>query len=217
MKKLLILFFLSFSISFAMKLEKGPNLVIVKENVTNILNKSWSKYILKIYGTKNGSYTSFDPNDIDFSDFTSLEAGKGYIVIVNKNIDISDFEIPTNISENCISLVKGANIVALPSIDLTKKNSINGAKILKIYGTKNGSYTSFDPNDIDFSDFTSTEAGKAYIVIVGNNSNPVNSCENNTSVQQSSNIVPPSPESNTSGSSSSSTNDLFPPQVPNVQ
>ena len=209
MNKLIILTLFSLSFLFGMKLEKGANLVIANKNLSSIMNQSWSKYILKMYSVNNGSYTSFDPKDVDFSDFTSLKSGKGYIVIVNNSVDIPDFEAPVNVSETCVKLVKGANIVALPNIDLTKKTSINGAKILKIYGVNNGSYTSFDPNDVTFSDFTSTKNGKVYIVIVNNDGNKVTSCS--ASETNTSDVTPPTPKSDDTN------NTFFPPQTPNIQ
>jgi len=152
------------SLLSAATLVSGLNMVTYDSKV-DLESSSYKNSITKVVkAASNGQgYQSYKPGD-DFSDFTTTESKEGYIVLTNNPVTINDTDDTATITENCVSLVSGLNIVKLPA--LTLDSDLNGATITKIVRTaSNGQgYQSYKPGD-DFSDFTTTVAGTTYIVL----------------------------------------------------
>ena len=167
----------------AMTLSGGTNIVKATSDIT-LSSSSLGGNILKIYGVNSaGGYIGYDPSVASFlNSLTSIESGKNYIVILNDDVDTTDFSNGSNITESCVELISGTNIIQLPVLSLS--SSLNGADILKIYGVNSaGGYIGYDPSVASFlNSLTASEDGKSYIVITSSTS--TGTCDTNTTIEQ---------------------------------
>lgn len=119
----------------------------------------------KVYNAENGLLKIYDASSQFNFALTSISNDKAYIVNQNTTSTITELSETTTVSvegECAVELVKGFNIVALPS--LTFSDTLNGASIKKIYSTDNGLLKIYDASSQFNFALTESVSGKYYIV-----------------------------------------------------
>jgi len=167
--KYLITFLLLVSSLFAIKLQKGMN--ILGMTTTEILSEGrFRSDIDIIYGAVNGTWQSFNPNKkMAFNGLKELEKGKGYIVVVARVMEFPNATKGIGTQVKCPQLDKGVNIVPMYSYNFANisNNSfdINGSVVNSIFSTKENSYISFNPQvPLPLNSLQQITNGRYYVV-----------------------------------------------------
>jgi uncharacterized protein YjiK len=130
-------------------------------NIEALLDSIIDK-VISVWAYENGSWQVYDPNNPDFSDLTTMEAGRGYWVNMNETATLT---ISGSTPSNSIDLSTGWNLVGYNSSTsqdiATALASIEG-KYISVWAYIEGDWFVYDPNNPDFSDLLLMEREYGY-------------------------------------------------------
>ena len=134
-------------------------------NTSTVLSPIMDK-IISIWSYTDGTWFLYDPENPYFSDLESMEAGKGYWLHQNSDIDIeNDLSITGTEPARSVTLSAGWNLVGYNSMT-TEDTSIAMSSIegsyISIWAYKDGQWLMYDPANPVFSDLETMEPGYGY-------------------------------------------------------
>jgi len=166
----LITIFLLISSLYALTLQKGMS--IVGMTGTEILSEGKFRSDIEIiYGTVNGTWTSFNPNKkMAFNGLKELKKNQAYIIVVSRVMNLANATLGLGLQVKCPQLDAGVNIVSMYTANFANGiKDINGSKIKSMFSTKNNSYISYNPDvPLPLNSLQQTTNGRFYVIDVDN-------------------------------------------------
>ena len=167
---------------YALTLQKGMS--IVGMTATEILSEGrFRSDIDIIYGTVNGTWTSFNPNKkMAFNGLKELKRDQAYIVVVSRVMNLANATLGIGTQIKCPKLDAGVNITPMYTANFANGiNDINGSKIKSMFSTKDNSYISYNPDvPLPLNSLQRTTNGRFYVIDVDNDN--VEACGAKTSI-----------------------------------
>jgi len=122
--------------------------------------------IQSLFHFVNGGWISCDLNDIDFSDFDTIESKKGYVAIPLNSKGKITFD-DTLAEWTDYNITKGTQYIAIPkSADKTEAGETDLYKCNSLMTIENASWATWSIDDVDFADFNTYDYEKGYLVDV---------------------------------------------------
>jgi len=166
----LIAIFMLMSSLYALTLQKGMS--IVGMTATEILSEGRFRSDIEIiYGTVNGTWTSFNPNKkMAFNGLKELKKNQAYIVVAARVMNLANSTLGLGIQVKCPQLDAGVNIVSMYTANFANGvKDINGSNIKSMFSTKNNSYISYNPDvPLPLNSLQQTTNGRFYVIDVDN-------------------------------------------------
>jgi len=166
----LIAIFMLMSSLYALTLQKGMS--IVGMTSTEILSEGRFRSDIEIiYGTVNGTWTSFNPNKkMAFNGLKELKKNQAYIVVASRVMNLANGTLGLGTQVKCPQLDAGVNIVSMYTANFANGiKDINGSKIKSMFSTKNNSYISYNPDvPLPLNSLQQTTNGRFYVIDVDN-------------------------------------------------
>jgi len=193
----LITIFILISSLYALTLQKGMS--IVGMTATEILSEGKFRSDIEIiYGTVNGTWTSFNPNKkMAFNGLKELKKNQAYIIVVSRVMNLANATLGLGLQVKCPQLDAGVNIVSMYTANFANGiKDINGSKIKSMFSTKNNSYISYNPDvPLPLNSLQQTTNGRFYVIDVANDN--VEACGSKTTPDPADgNTTPPPKEVN---------------------
>ena len=149
---------------------QGSNLISLyrqpeETEIASVLSSISGKYS-SVWTFIDNIWKAYDPANPDFSDLTTMEAGRGYWVDMNESATMI---VTGLLPSNSTDLVNGSNLVGYNSASSWDTPdavaSIEG-QCVSVWAFIEGSWRVYDPPNPDFSDLTTMEPGYGYWVDV---------------------------------------------------
>ena len=149
---------------------QGSNLISLyrqpeETEIASVLSSISGKYS-SVWTFIGNIWKAYDPANPDFSDLTTMEAGRGYWVDMNESATMI---VTGLLPSNSTDLVNGSNLVGYNSASSWDTPdavaSIEG-QCVSVWAFIEGSWRVYDPPNPDFSDLTTMEPGYGYWVDV---------------------------------------------------
>ena len=142
-------------------LDRNPENTEIATIVDSIIDK-----IISIWSYTNHQWQVYDPSNPEFSDLDHMVPGKGYWINISDNEEIS---ISGSTTLNTIGLAEGWNLVGYKSEEdrnTAEAFSSIASNILSVWRYKDDSWQVYDPQNPEFSDLETMEAGYGYWINV---------------------------------------------------
>ena len=128
--------------------------------ISSVLSGIAGKYVS--VWAYNGGWELYDPEYPDFSELTTMAAGKGYWINMSETGNIS---VSGSAAVGAIQLSQGWNLVGFNSSEaLATSSAISSIseKVISVWTYGENGWELYDPEYPDFSELTSMEPGKGY-------------------------------------------------------
>ncbi|MBN2061880.1 MAG: SBBP repeat-containing protein [Deltaproteobacteria bacterium] len=151
----------------SIELGSGWNLVSLCQQppdpptINTVLESIEGKYI-SVWAYIAGSWQVYDPENPDFSDLTTMEAGKGYWINM---IEAATLTISGSTPSNSTNLLSGWNLVGYNSDtgqDIAEALASIEGKYISVWAYVYGAWEVYDPENPDFSDLLLMEPDYGY-------------------------------------------------------
>jgi hypothetical protein len=114
-----------------------------------------------IWSYGDGSWKLYDPQNPNFSDLLTMEAGRGYWVDMKQGGTLSGSGAA---APSSVLLSAGWNLVGYgcKSLGISSALATMGGKYESVWAFKEGAWKLYDPNNPNFSDLTTLDPGSGY-------------------------------------------------------